>query len=120
MADIGFIRSQLGGIKDEDTKRVLTTIFEHVLGNFRFGVPEHQTRAENAQLYFEESTTGASTSEFSFTHGLETAPKLAIPCIDLNQPGSQTVNLEVTKVADTKRIYLKSTSTGARVMLLVE
>lgn len=122
MADVGYVRSQLGGIQDATTKRILTNIFEHVLGNIRIGVPEHQTRAENLQAYFEESTTPASTGEFTFAHGLAAAPKLAIPVLDLNQPGAQLVPLEVTRSADSKRLYLKTSagSTSARFMLLIE
>lgn len=122
MADIGYVRAQLGGIQDAATKRILVTVFEHILGNLRVGVPDHQTRAENLQAYFEESTTAASTGEFSYAHGLATAPKLAIPVLDLNQPGSRLVPLEVTRVADTRRIYLKTDagSTAARFTLLVE
>lgn len=120
MADMGYIRSLLGGIKDADTKRILTQAFEHVLNNLRVGVPEHQTRSENLQAYFEESTTAASTGEFSFPHGLGTAPTLAIPVLDLGQPGATVVPLEVTRVADATRIYLKSASTSMRFTLLVE
>lgn len=98
----------------------LEASFRYLFDNLRFGVPEHQARAENFQTYFEESTTATSTAEFSFTHGLPTAPKLAIPILDLQQQGAQLVPLEVSRVADSKRVYLKSTSTSARVMLLIE
>ena len=122
MADIGFVRSQLGGISDATTKRVLTTIFEHVLGNLRFGEPEHQTRAENFQQYFLNSTTAASTSEFSIAHGLNATPKLAMPIIDLQTVGSKFPQLEVSRAADSQRIYLKATagSTNMPFTLLVE
>src|SRR5262245_25011219 len=120
MADIGFVRGALKGIKDEATRRVLTDIFEHILGNLRFGAPEHQVRTENFQIYWENSTTAASTGEFSFPHGLGSAPKYAIPALELDRIGSRIVPLEVTRVADASRIYLKSTSTGAQVLLLIE
>lgn len=120
MADIGFVRSQLGGIRDAATRRVLTTIFEHVLGNIRIGAPEHQTRAENLQAYWENSTTASDTGEFSFAHGLPTTPHYAIPVLELDKPGAKLVNLEVSRAADSRRIYLKSQSTSAPILLLVE
>lgn len=120
MADIGYIRSLLIGIKDEATRRILTSAFEHVLGNLRVGAPAHQTRAENFQQYFENSTTASDTSEFSFAHGLVTTPKYAIPLLELDKPGAMLVPLEVSRAADNRRIYLKSTSTNAPILLLIE
>ncbi len=120
MADIGYIKSLLGGIKDADTKRVLGQVFDHVLGNLRLGVPDHQARATNLQAYFEQSTTASDTSEFSFAHGLGQTPHLAIPVLDLSQAGARIVPLEVTRAADGMRVYLKSTSTSAPMMVLIE
>jgi len=120
MADLGFVRGQLNGIKDETTKRILGTIFEHILGNLRIGVPEHQERAENFQMYFEKSTTASDTSEFSIVHGLPSSPHYAIQVLELDNPGAKIVPLEVSRAADGKRIYLKSSSTSAPICLLVE
>jgi hypothetical protein len=101
-------------------RRALDEAFTHVLGNIRFGVPEHQTRATNLQTYFLTSTTAASTGEFSIVHGLGQTPHLAFQVLDLSQPGARIVPLEVSRAADAARLYLKSTSTGAPIMLLVE
>lgn len=120
MADIGYIRGLLVGIKDETTRRILTTAYEYVLGNLRFGAPDHQTRAENFQIYFLNATTPSSTGEFSIAHGLGMTPKYAIPLVELDRPGAMIVPLEVSRAADANRIYLKSTSTGAPILLLVE
>ena len=120
MADIGYVNATLRQIPDETTRRALQTIFEHILSNLRFGVPEHHERATNLQTYFQTSTTAASTGEFSIAHGLPSAPHLAIPVLDLSQPGATLVPLEVSRAADGKRLYLKSTSTSAPVWLLVE
>lgn len=95
-------------------------MFDHVLDQGSFGEPDHQTKATNFRAYFERSTTAGSTGEVSWPHGLPYTPRLAIPCLDLNQAGSQIVPLEVSRVADGKRIYVKSTSTAAAVLLLVE
>ncbi len=123
MADIGYVRSQLSGIKDEGIKLRLSNIFEHILANLREGVPEHQARSENFQRYWQKSTTASDTSEFSIQHGMVgVTPRYAIPCLDLNKPGAKTVPLEVSRAADGKRLYLKTSagSTSAPILLLVE
>lgn len=115
------MRSQLAGIADEKTRRILITVFEYVLGNLSLGEPAHQERAKNFQQYFEQSTTASTGGQaFSFTHGLTHAPHLAIPVLDLQAVGSQFVPLTVNKVADGKRIYLTSASTNAPFALLIE
>lgn len=120
MADLGYVKAILRQVPDATTRRALEECFTHVLGNLRFGVPEHQTRAVNLQTYFQASTTAASTGEFSVPHGLGSAPHLAIPVLDLSQPGCKLVPLEVSRAADGARVYLKSTSTAAPLWLLVE
>jgi hypothetical protein len=121
VADKGYVRSLLAAIPDASTKRVLTQAFEHVLDNIRIGVPEHQTRAVNLQAYWLNSTTPATANEeFSIAHGLPTTPHYAIPVLELDKPGAMVVPLEVARAADSKRIYLKSTSTSAPFLLLVE
>lgn len=119
MADKGYVRAVLGAIKDG--KRELNAAFEHVLDTWRLGPPEHQTRAQNAQLYFLTSTSAAaSTSEFSIEHGLATTPKLAIPVLDLTQVGCKAGGLTVSRAADGRRVYLKSSDTSTVHWLLIE
>lgn len=120
MADLGYIKALLRQIPDPTTRRALDDAFTHVLGNLRVGVPEAQTRSVNHQLYFQSSTTAASTGEFSIAHGLGQAPHVAIPVLDVSQPGARVVPLTVTRAADANRIYLKSESTSAAFWLLVE
>ena len=121
MADLGFVKSQLAGVTDEKTRRILNTIFEHVLGNLRFGEAEHQTRAVNFQMYFQNSTTASTGGEeFSIAHGMAQTPHLAIPVLDLGSAGSQWVPLRVSRVADSKRVYFTSTSTSAPMSVLIE
>lgn len=120
MADLGYVKALLRQVPDEATRRALDQVFTHVLDNLRFGVPEHHQRAVNHQAYFQTSTTATSTGEFSITHGLGSAPRLAIPALDLTQPGARLVPLEVSRAADGQRVYLKSTSTSAVVWMLVE
>jgi hypothetical protein len=122
MADLGYVRSLLGGIKDAGDKKILVQVFEHVLGNIRLGVPDHQTRATNLQAYWQQSTSASDTSEFTIAHGLGAAPHFAIPVLDLAQPGAKAGGFEVSRAADSKRVYLKplAGSTNAPVTFLVE
>ena len=121
MADIGYARSLLAGIPDERTRRILIQVFEHTYSNLRFGVPDPQTRAENFQAHYQNSTTPSTASDgFSFAHGMASTPRLAIPCVDLTSSGGQIVPLVVDRPADGKRVYLRSTSTRASFVMLVE
>lgn len=120
MADIGYIKGLLRGVKDETTRRVLDQCFEHVLGNLREGAPEHQTRSVNFQRYWIKSTSASDTSVFSVAHGLPQAPRYAIPVLDLQQAGATTPTLKVSRAADARRIYLESASTNVPILLLVE
>jgi len=117
--DLGYIKAQLGAVSDAGTRKALTEIFKHVCESVDLGEPTHQTRAGNVAAYYQASTTGLSTGEFSFQHGLGVAPSFAIPVLDLRQAGAHLVPLEVARVADTKRVYLKSTSTNAAFVLLI-
>lgn len=120
MADLGYVTTTLRGIKDDDTKRVLMTIFTHILqSGLTIGEPKHQARSKNLAATYLNSTTASSTGEFSIVHGLDSVPQFAVPMIDLRQAGAQFVPLEVSKAADSKRVYLKSTSPGAAFTLLV-
>lgn len=123
MADPGFVRSQLTGIPDAATRRILTTVFEHVLGNLRFGEPEHQARAENFQAYYYTSTTASDTATVtSVQHGLNTTPSLLIPLLDARQVGAKLPQIEIARAADTQRVYFKAAagSTNAAFKFLLE
>lgn len=122
MADIGNLRRLCRAVPDPTIRQILTEIVEELAGKtgITMGDPDHQRKATNLRAYFQVSTTATSTGEFSIRHGLNTAPTVAIPVIDLGQPGASLVPLEVTRAADGQRVYLKSTSTSARVTLLVE
>lgn len=122
MADLGFVKATLRGIPDERTRTRLETVFTHILQNLRFGAPDHQTRAENFQIYFMQSTTAQSTGEFSIAHGLPTTPRYAIPILKLDQVGAKAGGLTVSRAADTARFYLKADagSTNVPITLLIE
>ena len=118
MADIGAIKAELASFEGTQ-KSSLLNIFTYILNNLAFGAVEHQTRASNFQMYYLESTTAASTGEFSIAHGLGSAPSVLLPVLPLNSVGAQVVPLQVTRAADDKRVYLKSSSTSAAFAVLV-
>jgi hypothetical protein len=121
MADIGYVTGQLSGVPDTTTRRILQDVFKHVLGNIRIGVPAHQTRATNLQAYWLNSTTPATANEeFSIAHGLPSTPHYALPVLELDKPGAQLVPLTVSRAADSKRVYFRSSSTSAPILILVE
>lgn len=120
MADRGYISQQLAPFPSAQ-KTSLDTIFTYLLANLRWGLPGHQQRAENAQLYQLDATTPAvANQEFSIAHGLTSAPRLVVPVLDVTQTGNQFTSLTVARPADSKRIYLKASSTSAPITLYVE
>jgi hypothetical protein len=120
LADSGYIRGQLGSFQGQQ-KTALETIFTYVLNNLRVGLPGNQKRAENLQWYQLDATTPASANEeFSIAHGLNAAPRLVVPVLDVTQTGNAFVPLAVTRPADAKRIYLESTFTNTPITIFVE
>ena len=120
--DIGALRNLAKTITDPTTKQAILGIIELGFGNLTFGAANDSDarKATNFKLYHTSSTTAASTGLFTLAHGMETTPYLAIPVLDLSQPGATLSPVEVVRAADGARIYLKSTSTGARVSFLLE
>jgi hypothetical protein len=120
MATPGTVQTYLAGLPT-DTKKVLQQVFDLVLRNGRLGRPGHQMPTENIGRVFIEGTTDAvADTEFSILHGLETAPYLAVPVLDLQTVNSRIVPLTVTQAADARRVYLSSSEESAAFTLLVE
>lgn len=120
MADIGFVKSFLGGLPDEH-RRAFTNLFTYLLPNLRVGLPGHQKRAENLQwIQLDGTTSSAANEEFSIVHGLAAAPRVAFPCMDLTSSGTQFVALTTSRVPDATRVYFRSASTGAAFTVFVE
>ncbi len=122
MADVGAMRAMVKGIPDPTTREIMTRLVEYLGANLTVGaVDPTNKKATNFQMYHQASTTAAnSTSEFSIVHGMDRTPNTAILTLDLSQPGAKIVPLEVSKAADSRRIYLRSGSTSALFSLLVE
>lgn len=120
MASQGTVEALLGGL-DASVRKAFKSIFEYVLKDYRIGRPGHQMAAENLRMVFVEGMTHATpNTEFSIEHGLETAPYVAIPVLDLQTEGSEIVALQVTQPADARRIYLRSSEAGVTFTLLIE
>lgn len=122
MADVGALRAKALAIPDPTTRQIMVSIVEE-LGRLTFGaVDPANKKATNFALYHQPSTTGTSTGEFSIVHGMDKTPQIAIPVLDLSQVGAKIVQLEVSRPADSRRIYLKAAagSTNAPFSLLVE
>ena len=120
MAVTGYVRSLLGGM-DADLKRVLTQAFDYVIPNAKFGPISHQAKSESFQAYYINSTTNSTANdEFSIVHGLGRTPYVIVPVLPLDVVGAKTVRLQVSRVADGQRIYLKSPEASAPISLLVE
>lgn len=119
MADIGSVEAEFGSLPVEH-KKALVAAFRYVLRNLSFGAVEHQKPAKNFQAYYLQGTTDAvANTEFSIAHGLSSAPSVLIPVMGLDAVNSQIVPLTVTRAADDKRVYLKSSSTSAAIAVLV-
>jgi hypothetical protein len=121
MADIGAIKSFIGGLPP-DHKLAIEQCFTYVLNNLSFGAvdTERTARATNFQAYYLTGTTSSNANtEFSIPHGLDSAPSVLFPVLPLDQIGSQVVPLQVSRAADGRRVYLKSSSTSAAIAVMV-
>lgn len=120
MANLGEIETLLNGLQS-DIKKVLLPVFRALVPNLRFGPIDANTpKAENFSGITISSTTGASTGEFSIEHGLARVPFRLMPCADLTAVNSALVDLQVTRAADAKRLYLKSKTTSTPFSVYIE
>jgi hypothetical protein len=120
MANNGAIQQATGRLP-ADMKKALNDIFDYVLKNWRFGRPGDQAASENFKAVFLEGTTASVANvEFSLEHGLESAPYLLVPVLNLQTVNSELVRLIVTRAADNRRIYLSSTTASAPFTVFVE
>jgi len=120
MANPSYVTSLLGGLKPEE-RASWRRVWEHVLTDMAFGSVEDQAASENMRGHFYTATTPSTAdTEFNVAHGLGSAPRLAFPVLPLNTVNAQSVDLKVTRAADSQRIYLSSPSTAAVIFLYVE
>ncbi len=117
MAAFGNVDRILNSL-DASIRVPLSAAFEYVMRELSFG---DSAKAENFLLYRVSGTTHATANtEFSIAHGMDHAPSKLIPFLDLTAVNGQVVPLSVSRVSDVKRIYLKSTSTGAAFVAYLE
>lgn len=117
MAQKGYV-DQLINALPSDLRYPLTQAFHYVMDSWRLGTA---AKAENAQLFRVSGIThGTANTEFSVKHGLDSVPTQIVPILDLSVVNSQLVPLQVSRAADLDRIYLKSSSTNAAFVVLVE
>jgi len=121
MATSSYVKSLLGGL-DASLKTALGKVSEYVLdGNLRFGPITHQTRTENfAGVYLVVTTAAVANTEFTVAHGLGAKPRVIWPVLDPQSLGSRIVPLEVSRIADEARVYLKSSDKSAGITLYME
>lgn len=121
MATSSYAKSLLGGLA-ADVKTAFSRVFDYVLeGNLRFGPVEHQKRTENfAGIYVNVTTPSVADTEFTVAHGLNAKPRVMWQVLDPQALGAKLVRLEVSRVADDTRLYLRSPETSAGITLYVE
>ena len=120
MANPSYVTSLLGGL-DATDRAAWKRVWDHVLTDVAFGAAEDQGSAENMRGHFYTATTPSTAdTEFNVAHGLGSAPRMAFPVLPLNTVNAQSVDLKVTRAADSQRIYLSSPSTAAVIFLYIE
>jgi hypothetical protein len=107
VASLGGLEALIGSLP-ADTKRVMQELLRAMVPFLRFGVVEHQMKAENFAGFTLVSTTASDTGEFTVAHGMGRAPFRLMPSLDLNSSGMELVNVRVSRPADASRIYLKA------------
>ena len=112
MSQPGVVETLLGGL-DSGVRRALVEVFRYLVPNHRLGPIDHGRKLENFRGYYLQSTTPASTGEFSIVHGMGEAPYLIVPVLPVDVAGAKLVPLEVSRAADRMRIYLKSSVVSA-------
>lgn len=117
MANKGFVNGLLNTLP-ADMRKVLNPAFEHVMDTWKLGAGQ---KATNAAWYrFTATTPATANTEFSVEHGLNQVPSLLIPVVPLDSVGNACVPLTVSRVADGRRVYLQSSSTGAAICFYLE
>lgn len=118
MADIGAIKTELAAFEGAQ-KSGLLSAFTYMLSNWSFSASDRGKAGNNLLYYIDGTTSSNANTEFSVAHGMETTPSVLIPVAKLNQVNAQIVPLTVSRAADSKRVYLTSSSTSAAFTVLV-
>lgn len=124
MADLGLVESLITGFP-QDQRPVHQRIWQHVLklSKMRFGrvnSDEPEVSQNMGGGLYTGTTPSVANEEFSILHNFDQAPYLIVPVLGLDQVGQKIVPLEVSRAADSRRIYLKSSETDAPFAVYVE
>ena len=122
MATSSYAKSLLGGIPAE-MKKAMEAVVAYVFDrNLEFGPVGHQEPCANFRgIYVTSTTAGTASQEFSIAHGLSRTPNVLIPVMDPRAVNERLIgDLQISRAADSARVYLKSASTGAVFSLYLE
>ena len=121
MAAFGNVETKLAGIADRALRSILTSVFEYILKDVRFGRAGDGDSSQNfGGGFFYGTTDGVANTEFTLEHSFGRVPYLAFQVIPLNTANVKIVRLTNSKAADANRLYLKSPDTGADFVLYIE
>ena len=120
MADLGHLKMLVGSL-DAKTKQSLYQVLDHLVTDIAIGRIEDQGRSQNLRGHFHLATTPATADEeFSIAHGLGVAPYTLIPVLPVDLAGARIPRLEVSRAADSQRVYLKSPEVSTTFYALIE
>lgn len=122
MSDLGFVEREIAALPPT-MRPTFLRIFQAILKDLRFGHPKQEQPDPMVNFgggFFTGTTAATPGDEFTIAHGFGRVPYLLLPVLPLDTVGAQIVPLEVTRVADEKRIYLTSTVASAPIVLAVE
>lgn len=122
MADLGFVEREINALP-ATLRPVFLRIFQAILKDLRLGHPVREQPDPLTNFgggFFTGTTAAVANDEFTLAHGFGRTPYLAYPVLCLDTVGSRVLDLQVTRAADDKRIYLSSPIQSADVTIVVE
>lgn len=122
MASLASVEREVNGLP-ANLRAIFLRIFRPVLKEIRLGHPtgDNPDPAENFGGGFYHTVTAVTPGdEFTIAHGFGRTPYLLIPVLPLDVVNAELVPLSVSRAADDRRIYLKSTVGSAPISVYVE
>lgn len=120
MANLGFLETKINALPKE-IRAIVLDLFRSFIRDLRLGHPTDGEAMENFGGAFYDVTTHATPgSEFTIPHGFGRTPYLLLPVLPLDVQGAQIVPLTVSRIADDKRVYLKSSIASAPITVGLE
>lgn len=122
MASLASVEREINGLPS-DQRAIFLRIFRPVLKEMRLGHPtgDNPDPCENFGGGFYHIVTPATPGdELAVAHGFGRAPYLLIPVLPLDVVNAEIVPVQVSRAADARYIYLKSTEGSAAMSIYVE